>query len=1481
MASAGGDDAGSMLAVALPIHELERFVEENCPHLVIANRNAPQQAVLSGQDAAISDAIRILEQRGVRHRKLPVSAAFHSEEVASAAVPFEEVLQRARFHPTSAAVFANSTAREYPEAESDAKSLLAHQIARPVQFLEMIQEMVQRGATTFLEVGPGQVLTGLIRSILEDCSEGATAISIDSGKLDLTDLAAAVGRLAVEGHPVDLCSWDPHGRSIEDDEDGMVVMIRGANLRPGEASARPETSVVRPPTTDTSSTPQVTKTPPIATTPVAEPVATGSRSDAGSVPTMTVIESQESLMKAIEDALSMQQKLAEAQRNAEQVLESSLIDTTVTARPSAPLPPSEPTRPIPEVKQELPATAEDGLMTAILEIVADKTGYPTSAIGTDLDLESDLGIDSIKRVEILSALRIERPELEAIPAEMLGTLRTIDAIVNWYREKTIEQQPTRSNSEVDPVTALRDGSLPTDIGDATLRLLICEVVADKTGYPVEAIGSDLDLEADLGIDSIKRVEILSAMRKSRPELPAIPPELLGTLRSIDSIVSWYSDVIPNSEIDTEIAPEPPRQQPISTEEDGVESIIVSVISEKTGYPADAIGTDLDLEADLGIDSIKRVEILSAIRERRPQLPAIPPELLGTLRSIDSIVGWYLENSSSVATPAVQQETVTVAASKAAGPSRISADSAGEVTNFTYLDAIPVALPVARRGASPMATASQQRPFHVVCDQPQLARALVTLLQSRGVSALSSPLCCPEDPQQVIGSETPGGLLLLLDSPADPDEAIRMAFRWLRAAGRCFQDADDSQGALVALVQRFDGRFGLEPVEAMVDSTDPAFAALSGMAKCAAREWPSVQVRSIDLSLAFDDPSQAAQQLVDELIEGDGMEIGLAPAGRIEVQLQLSPEDEQQGELVREGGLVIVTGGARGVTAACVEAVARRYQPNFLLLGRTAAPGDEPDWALGVADDQLEPRCFELQGQKDSPATIRASATEILRMREMARLFETLRDLGCRIEYRSIDVRDGVALEHCIDEVRAKYGPVRGIIHGAGVLADRWITEKTDEQFDLVWSTKVDSARHLLSICREEELDFIAFFSSTTARLGRKGQSDYAAANEVLNRMAIIEASRRPSCRVRSIGWGPWDGGMVHPGLRSVFHDEGIDLIPLREGARVFIEKMQSDGPPQCVILAPRGSVQQTLRTIGRFPAVVTPATVAPIADVEPRKMETGQTLSISTERMPVLLDHRLDGRAVVPAALLLEWCLWAASHRHPGLELHGVDDFRVLKGVVLDADEECQVTFQTGSPTPDGALLRVPVEIRSGETTGRVHARAEVLLGDRLTTRSSLQAPTYSEDSAPNYPALLFHGPRFQCIQQVARISSMHLAVLSVGAPSPREWLEAPMRSDWLIDPLRIDAVFQALILWSRSQRGMPSLPCGIARLRCHLPIDSGVLETRISIESSKGATASARVEILNRSGLPAVTIEGAEMVIDAALENAFGCDQQAKEATP
>ena len=67
------------------------------------------------------------------------------------------------------------------------------------------------------------------------------------------------------------------------------------------------------------------------------------------------------------------------------------------------------------------------------------------------------------------------------------------------------------------------------------------------------------------------------------------------------------------------------------------AIVLEIVSEKTGYPADVLELDMQLDADLGIDSIKRVEILSALQDRLPSLPSISPELLGTLRTLRSIV----------------------------------------------------------------------------------------------------------------------------------------------------------------------------------------------------------------------------------------------------------------------------------------------------------------------------------------------------------------------------------------------------------------------------------------------------------------------------------------------------------------------------------------------------------------------------------------------------------------------------------------------------------------------------------------------------------------------------------------------------------------------------------------------------------------------------------------------------------------------------
>jgi acyl carrier protein len=156
--------------------------------------------------------------------------------------------------------------------------------------------------------------------------------------------------------------------------------------------------------------------------------------------------------------------------------------------------------------------------------------------------------------------------------------------------------------------------------------VLLEVVAEKTGYPADMLGLDMSLDADLGIDSIKRVEILSALQERLPDAPAVPPDRLGSLRTLGDVAALLTG-------SPEVAA-PAIAQPVNAEDDV--AVLIEVVAEKTGYPADMLGLDMSLDADLGIDSIKRVEILSALQERLPHAAAVPPDRLGSLRTLRDV-----------------------------------------------------------------------------------------------------------------------------------------------------------------------------------------------------------------------------------------------------------------------------------------------------------------------------------------------------------------------------------------------------------------------------------------------------------------------------------------------------------------------------------------------------------------------------------------------------------------------------------------------------------------------------------------------------------------------------------------------------------------------------------------------------------------------------------------------------------------------------
>jgi NAD(P)-dependent dehydrogenase (short-subunit alcohol dehydrogenase family) len=153
------------------------------------------------------------------------------------------------------------------------------------------------------------------------------------------------------------------------------------------------------------------------------------------------------------------------------------------------------------------------------------------------------------------------------------------------------------------------------------------------------------------------------------------------------------------------------------------------------------------------------------------------------------------------------------------------------------------------------------------------------------------------------------------------------------------------------------------------------------------------------------------------------------------------------------------------------------------------------------------------------------------------------------------------------QIRSKWGAIDGIIHGAGVLADKLIVDKTDEQFAKVFRTKVDGLRSFLHATEQDDLKFIILFSSVAARYGNLGQCDYASANEVMNKVARAEAMRRGNrCRIRSLNWAPWDSGMMTEFLRRQFAERGISLIPEQTGAQAFVAELMAEGHDVDVVI---------------------------------------------------------------------------------------------------------------------------------------------------------------------------------------------------------------------------------------------------------------------------------------------------------------------------
>ena len=188
----------------------------------------------------------------------------------------------------------------------------------------------------------------------------------------------------------------------------------------------------------------------------------------------------------------------------------------------------------------------------------------------------------------------------------------------------------------------------------------------------------------------------------------------------------------------------------------------------------------------------------------------------------------------------------------------------------------------------------------------------------------------------------------------------------------------------------------------------------------------------------------------------------------------------------------------------------------------------------------------------------------------------------------------------------------------------------------------------------------------------------------------------------------------------------------------------------------------------------------------------------------------MNGKAVLPMVIIIEWMAHGAMHGNPGMKFVGFDNLRILKGLTLNEDEACTVQILAGKAIKNGSTRMVPVELSSsgGNGSSYVHARAEILLAARFpgrdTAATEVPLQPYPLKTYEIYDkGRLFHGPDFRGIERVEGCSEQGIAAFAKAAPAPSAWIKNPLRNTWLADPLVIDSSFQMMVLWCLEKNGV------------------------------------------------------------------------------
>ncbi|MHA2250886.1 MAG: SDR family NAD(P)-dependent oxidoreductase [Candidatus Kariarchaeaceae archaeon] len=1100
---------------------------------------------------------------------------------------------------------------------------------------------------------------------------------------------------------------------------------------------------------------------------------------------------------------------------------------------------------------KLPTLKQSEVVDKITGIIAEKTGYPSELLDPELDMEADLGIDTVKQAEIFGVIREEYD----IPREdgiAIADYPTINSVAKYFKTKMSDSQISVIE---DKSLDKEEDSVPTRKDRSEILNNILTIVAEKTGYPSDMLDPDLDMEADLGIDTVKQAELFGIIREQydiarREDLQISDYPTLAHVA--DFVINSRNGSAPDGEVIGDIKQEVITEDIAFIDRDK-NQIIQNVVSSQTGYPESMLEDNISLSNDLGLDSSTKELILDEIALKLKvtittpeknnidsisdihamisgaslggvkEEPAISPtrtdvgdkldktEILDKMISIISEKTGYprdmldpeLDMEADLGIDTVKQAELFGMAREEFGIPRIEGMMISEYNTINKItdlildsfDKSPLAdIDISDSSAEISAKAQQSTYRYVLRTNHKETKAqfdgqgFIVSRKSKAANTVADSLGLTQVPS-IKDLEIQDQMTMVFINPTNYQiKSINTFFKFIKKNHQSF----DRLVLAIKTPQKSNGT---------IHEMTPLQGAIGGMFKALAMEFPQIIAKIILF--------EKYEQITNE-IANPGVEIIYHKDRRTEVALQEHDLEKSSWKLP-DKSVLLATGGAQGITYEIIKATAQSHS-TLVLLGRTEIRGDAEEIANLSASEQ-ENRKWALMDElketrdKVTPVTLEQEWSKVIKSANVWLSIKALEDLGCHVIYRSVDVANSRVMKKFLKEIQEQLADkkITHIIHGAGIEISRATGSKKSEEFQLVYDVKTKGFENIIQNIDTSYLQRLIAFGSVAGRFGNATQVDYSAANEYLaKRCAELSNDGVPAT---CIAWSVWaDVGMGTRGsTMQVLELQGVSAIPVFDGIQRFIDEVAFGNEVEVVISGNLGALSARAIWVEEEP------NSSIMIDQFDETTNTAYRM-LSLKKDQYLNDHRIGGKAVFPGVMGLE-VFAQVSKQMNNQDVTNMLEVQFISPVKLPRDNNLEIVVETAKNKGNVQLyLKSKFLGPNGKQLGalRNHFKCISFAGNRIAgypvkTKESLNKmrikTLMEKDEIYN---LFFHGPSYQVLGKLMYLST-NSVLTEFNRPKERMFASEEKLD---IDPLAIEAAFQTAglhLLLTKKKMGLPS----------------------------------------------------------------------------